>query len=317
MQAIRIKSYGDVDQLLLEECVTPEPGPNEVQIEVAYASVNPVDWKICSGVLQHMFTCEFPAILGWDVSGTVTAVGKNVKGFKEGMEVLSYSRDSVVKNGTYAEFVCVQEAKVVEKPRSLSFAQAAAIPLVSLTAWQALYDFAQMKKGQSLLMHAGAGGVGNFGIQFAKNTGLTVYTTASEVNHPYIKKFGADVTIDYKKQDFTKVIQELEPQGVDIVFDAVGGKTLKKSYSLVKKNGCLITIADAIDPKIAKKGEMRTACVIVKPNGEQLQKIVNLFKEGKLQLPEIHEMPLKDVKKAHLMSQKGHTRGKVVLKVKD
>ena len=317
MKAVYYEAFGGVDQLKVGEVATPDPADNEVQIEVAFTSVNPVDWKIREGYLKEVFDCEFPLIPGWDVSGRVSAIGSKVENFKEGDSVYAYCRKPLVKWGTYAEYVCMEAEHVAPKPKSLSFAQAAAIPLVTLTAWQALFDYAKITDGQSVLIHAGAGGVGSMAIQLAKDAGATVYTTASAGNHEYVAELGANVAIDYISEDFVAKMRELEPEGVDVVFDCAGPDALDRSYDLLKKDGYLLTITSPMDKERVDSLGIQGACIMVRPNGIQLASISQLLDEGTLQAPEVHAHRLfDDYAEATKASQEGHVRGKLVLQVK-
>lgn len=315
MKAIVIDSFGGVEKLHLKDVPTPTPADNEVLIQVHYAGVNPVDWKIREGALQGAYPQSFPMILGWDCSGTIKAVGKNVRNFKPGDEVFAYCRKPQIQWGTYAEYISFDASNVALKPKNINFAEAAAIPLACLTAWQAIFDFANLKKGQTILIHAGAGGVGGFAIQLAHNAGAKVITTASESNHPYVKKLGADFAIDYNKQNFVEKVREFAPQGVDVVFDTIGGKTLKDSIGLLKTGGALVTIIDRNVQSLKLPPTIKAGYVFVQPDGKELTQISNLIKDGKLKAPQIEELPLRDAAKAHEKSQGGHTRGKTVLKV--
>lgn len=317
MKAMVIESFGDVEKLHFEEIPTPQPADNEVQIQILYTGVNPVDWKIREGYLKNRLPHEFPIILGWDAAGIVTAIGKNVRKFKKSDEVFAYCRKPTVKWGTYAEYTCFDADNVAIKPKNISFAQAAGVPLAGLTAWQALFDFAKLKKGETILIHAGAGGVGGLAIEFAKNAGATVITTASTENHPYVKKLGAAHAIDYRKNNFVKEVKKLAPQGVDVVLDTVGGDTLRQSLDLLKPQGRIVSIVEQLDPKIAQEKNVRFGFVFVSPNGQQLKQIADLIEQNKVVAPNIEELPLSDAKKAQELSKKGHTKGKIVLKVKN
>lgn len=314
MKAIGIKEFGGIDKLAIIEVPKPKPSPNELLIEVVYTAVNPVDWKIREGYLKNWMPHEFPIILGWDVSGTVAAVGDGAHGFKVGDAIYAYCRKPVVQWGTYAEFVTFDANNVAKMPKNISYAQAAAIPLVGLTAWQAIFDDAKLKKGETILIHAGAGGVGSMAIQFAKHAGAYVYTTASKSNHDYVKKLGADVAIDYKN-GFVNEIKKLVPQGLDVVLDCVGGQTLKDSVQLLKQGGRLVSIVDKPDHELEKK-HIHASFVFVAPNGKQLAEIGRLIEEDKIIVPKIEEMPLKEAAAAQQKNREGHTQGKIVLKVK-
>jgi NADPH2:quinone reductase len=204
----------------------------------------------------------------------------------------------------------------VPKPKSISFAQAAAVPLVGLTAWQVLYDIVKIKKGQTCLIHAGAGGVGSMAIPLAHREGLWVATTASEKNHDYVRALGADLAIDYKSSSFVEEIQNKHPEGLDFVFDCVGGQTQADSYQLVKKGGWLVSIAQAIDKPLAAELGINARNGMVRASGEDLTKLKELIELGEIPCPPIEEMPLSDVVEALRRIKTEHTRGKIVLKVR-
>jgi NADPH2:quinone reductase len=316
MKAMTIEKFGSAETLKLTDVPTPHPKEDEVQIEVLFTAVNPVDWKIREGYLKNRIPHEFPIILGWDASGVVTAVGKNVKNFKVGDEVFTYCRKPTIQWGTYAEYVCVNAHNTAHKPKNITFAQAASIPLVALTAWQSLFDAAQLKRGESILIHAGAGGVGSLAIQFAKNAGAKVYTTASEKNHSYVKKLGADEVIDYSKGGFLSQMKKLTPEGVDVIFDMIGGDTLKESLQLLKPKGRLVSIVEQLDPALADKHQIEFSYVFVSPNGSQLSQIATQIAQNKIAVPTIQEMPLSEARQAQEKIRGGHIQGKIVLKVK-
>lgn len=316
MKAMVIEKFGDEKLLHFEEIPTPSPTENEVQIQVLYTSVNPVDWKIREGLMKNFLPHEFPLILGWDAAGIIKAVGKQVKKFKIGDEVYAYCRKPLVKWGTYAEYICFEADNIALKPKNLSFAQAAAIPLAGLTAWQALFDFAKLKKGETLLVYAGAGGVGSFAIQFAKYAGAKIITTASKQNHDYVKKLGADHAIDYHQPNLLHEVKKLCPEGVDVVLDTIGGKTLHESLDIIKPKGRLVSIVDQLDLKAVREKNIQFGFVFVSPNGAQLKQIASLVEQNKVFPPFIEEMSLSDASKAHQKSKEGHTKGKIVLKIK-
>lgn len=316
MKAIIFEDFGGIDKLKMADIPTPKPLENEVQIEIECASVNPVDWKIREGMFKSRLPHEFPIVPGWDAAGTVKEVGKNVKKFKSGDKVFAYCRKPTIHSGTYAEFICVDVDHVARMPKSLNAAQAAAIPLVGLTAWQALFDTAKLKKGETILIHAGAGGVGSLAIQFAKNAGAKVFTTARENHHAYVKKLGANLAIDYTKEDFVQKVKGLIPQGVDVVLDCIGGDTLRDSLDVIKSGGRLVSIVEKLDPGKAKEKKIEVGFVFVAPNGSQLQQIADLIDAGKVVAPTIEEFPLEKASLAQEKVKSGHTEGKIVLKVK-
>jgi len=313
MKAMGIQEFGDA--LCVMDVPQPEPAANEVLIEIVYTSVNPVDWKIREGHLKERIPHQFPLIPGWDAAGVIKAVGNNVKHLKKGDEVFAYCRKPTVQWGTYTEYVTFDAEHVALKPKNITIAQAAALPLVSLTAWQALFDAAQLKKGETILIHAGAGGVGSMAIQFAKYAGARVFTTASATSHAYVKKLGAEAAIDYTK-GFVTQVKQLAPQGVDVILDCVGGKTLQDSLQLLKPQGRLVSIVERLNPGLASKYNIQSHFIFVAPNGKQLAEIAKLINENKITLPHIEEMPLEKAAQAQEKNQQGHTQGKIVLKVK-
>jgi 2-desacetyl-2-hydroxyethyl bacteriochlorophyllide A dehydrogenase len=315
MKAIIMEEFGGPEELKMSLLDAPEPAPNEVQIQIEYAAVNPVDWKIRKGLLKQRMPYAFPIIPGWDASGTISAVGKNVTQYKMGDTVFAYCRKPTIQWGTYAEYICVDANNVAHKPSNISFAQAAAIPLAGLTAWQSLFDTAQLKKGETLLIHAGAGGVGSLAIQFAKEAGAHILTTAAEEKHTYVKDLGADVAIDYKKQNFVQEVKKLYPQGIDLIFDTVGGQTYKDSFQLLKPGGRITSLIEQPNQELADKYKVKPFYLFVQPNGEELEKIGKLVQERKVKPILIEEMPLEQAAKAQQKNEEGHTFGKIVLKI--
>lgn len=316
MKAVVLEELGTDAELNVTEVPTPLPLDNEVQIAIKNTGVNPVDWKIREGMLKSSMPHEFPIILGWDAAGTVSAIGKKVSNLKVGDEVIAFCRKPKVKWGTFAEFVCMDAQSVAIKPKNLSFAQAAAIPLAGLTAWQALFDAAKLKKGETVLIHAGAGGVGSLAIQFAKNAGAKVISTAHKKNHSYLKQLGADLAIDYSKENFVDRIKQDYPEGIDVVLDTVGGETCMESLEVLKPKGRLVSILERFDTKNQPKN-ISCFTVIGQPNGAQLKQIVDLINQKKVLAPNIEEMDLEDASEALDKSRQGHVKGKIVLKVQE
>lgn len=313
MKAIIVEKYGNPSQLKLTDAPIPTPLDNEVQIAIHYTSVNPVDWKIAEGHFD-MYPHEFPFILGWDAAGKISKVGKNVRDFKIGDEVYCYARKPLLKWGTYCEYVCMEAEHVALKPKNISFAQAAAIPLVGLTAWQAFFDVGKLKKGEKVLIHAGAGGVGTMAIQLAKHQGAYVITTASQKNSAYVKKLGADLVIDYTKEKFQDRILQQFPVGIDTVLDTVGGKTLPENYAVLKPRGKLLSIVAPLKENPPKEIEYHH--IFVRPSGPQLKQIAALIEQGKIVPPKIEEMRLEEAPAALEKNRAGHVSGKIVLSVR-
>lgn len=314
MKAAVIHNFEGIENIAIEEISTPMPQDNEVQIRIEYAGINPVDWKIADGLLTRL-DYEFPITLGWDAAGLVSAVGKNVKNFKEKDAVFAYCRKEILHDGSFAEYICLDSKNIALKPEKLNFAESACVPLSALTAWQALYDTAKIKKNEKVLIHAGAGGVGSYALQLAKMKGAYVLTTASAANFEYVKSLGADEIIDYTQENLSDYIKKNHSEKLDVVLDTVGGNTLKVSYDLLKERGRLISIADFIDHAAASQKNLFAEFVFVAPNGEQLKKIAALFDRQEMQAPRIEEIPLEELSSALRKSREGHVQGKLVIKI--
>jgi NADPH:quinone reductase-like Zn-dependent oxidoreductase len=308
MKAVRIHSYGGPEVLKYEEAPRPKSAPGEVLIRVHAAGVNPVDWKIRQGYFKGRVDYSLPLILGWDLSGVVEAAGSGVAGLQEGDEV--YSRPDIARNGAYAEHIVVREKEVALKPKSIDHIHAAAIPLAALTAWQSLFDVAGLSAGQKVLIHAAAGGVGGFAVQLAKWKGAYVIGTASNRNQDFVRKLGADETIDYQATRFEDVVHD-----VDVVFDTIGGDTQKRSWKVLKKGGILVSILGPPSAEEATAHGVRQAAVFVQPSAMQLTELAKLVDSGRLRPIVETVLPLSEARHAHELSQAGHVRGKMVLKV--
>ncbi len=308
MKAVRIHTYGNADQLVYEDAPMPIVEANDVLIKVVASSVNPVDWKIREGHLKEMVSYSMPVILGLDVSGIVESVGKNVTKFKVGDAV--FSRPDVKRNGTYAEFVAVNEDEVASKPKTISHVESASLPLAGITAWEALFTTAQLSANQKVLIHGGSGGVGSLAIQLAKSRGAYVISTTSTKNLALVKSLGADEVIDYKNQRFEEIVKE-----ADVVFDTIGGEVQKLSWSVLKPEGILVSIVSQPSEETAAKHKVRSAFIFIGPNAEILTQIAELVDEGKVRPIVGAEFALADIAKAQALSESGHSVGKIVLYV--
>jgi len=308
MKAVRIHKYGGPEVLIFEDAPRPAPGPGELLIRVCAAGVNPVDWKIRAGYLKDIRPYTFPLILGWDLSGVVEATGPGVGKFKQGDDV--YSRPDSSRDGAYAEYIAVKEAEVAFKPVSIDHIHASAIPLACLTAWQAIFDTAGLSAGQKILIHAAAGGVGSFAVQLAKWKGAYVIGTASGRNQSFLRDLGVDEPIDYEKTRFEDLVQE-----VDVVFDTIGGDTQERSWKVLKKGGFLVSIVAPPSAEEAARNGVRQAFVWMAPNGPELTEIAALVDTGILKPIVETVLPLASARRAHELSQTGHARGKIVLRV--
>ena len=310
MKAIRIHNYGGPEVLQYEDAPSPKLAPGEVLIRVHAAGVNPADWKVREGHFRQLVQHKFPLILGWDLSGMIEEVGPGVSKFKKGDEV--FSKPDTSRDGAYAEYVVVRESEVALKPRSLHHVYAAAVPLAGITAWQALFDVAQLKRGQRVLIHGGSGGVGHFAVQFAKWKGAHVIATASTKNQQLLQEIGVDQPIDYTTQRFEQIAEN-----VDVVLDTIGGDTQERSWKVLKKGGLLASVVQPPDAEKAKEFGVRGAFVWIQPNGNELAEIAALIDSGNLKVVLDRILPLSEARRAHKLSQSGHARGKIVLRVKE
>jgi NADPH:quinone reductase-like Zn-dependent oxidoreductase len=310
MKAIRIHTYGGPDVLKYEDVPRPKLRRGEVLIRVYAAGVNPVDWQVREGYLKDMRQYSLPLILGWDLSGVVEKVGSGVTRFQKGAEV--YSRPDIARNGAYAQYIVARGSEVALKPKSIDHLHAAAVPQAALTAWQALFDTAELQPGQKVLVHGAAGGVGHFAVQLAKWKGAHVMATASRKNHDLLRELGADETIDYTTERFEDVVQE-----VDVVLDTIAGDTQERSWQVLKKGGILVSILKRPSAEEAAAHEARGGYVFVQPNAAELSEIATLIDSGKL-MPVVETvLPLSEARRAQELNQVGHTRGKIVLRVAD
>ena len=310
MKAIRIHNYGGPEVLKYEDAPRPEPQAGEVLVRVHAAGVNPIDWKVREGHMKDFWPHKFPLILGWDLSGVVEELGRAVSRFKIGDEV--YSVPDPTRNGAYADYIVVREPELALKPNSLHHIRAAAVPLAALTAWQSLFDTAQLQPGQRVLIHAGSGGVGHFAVQLAKWKGAYVFATASTRNQDLLRELGVDEPIDYTQQRFENVVRD-----IDIVLDTLGGETQERSWSVLKKNGVLVSLVQPPSEEKAKELGVRAAIIGAQPNGAQLAEIAKIIDSGKL-APVIDRIfPLIEARRAHQLSQSGHTHGKIALRVRN
>ena len=310
MKAVVIHQYGGPEVLKCEDVPRPEPKDDQLLIRVIAAGVNPVDGMIRSGMFDKEGNRSFPIILGGDVAGIVEKVGSKITKFKAGDPVFAYV--SLDNSGGYAQYALVTEREAASKPKSLTYVDAAAVPVVALTAWQALVDTAKLSAGQTVLIHGGSGGVGSFAIQIAKARGAKVIATASTANQDFLKQLGADVTIDYTKQKFEDVAKD-----VDVVLDSIGGDTLVRSYGVVKKGGIIVSLVARPKQDELQKHGIRGTALNVESTSEQLAEIGELIDARKIKVIVSQTFPLSEAMKAQEQVATGHTRGKIVLKIAD
>jgi NADPH:quinone reductase-like Zn-dependent oxidoreductase len=310
MKAVVIHEYGGPDVLKYEDIPRPEPKDDQLLIRVIAAGVNPVDGMIRSGMFDREGSRAFPIILGGDVAGVVEKVGSKVTKLKAGDPMFAYV--SLDNSGGYAQYALVPEREAAPKPKSLTYVEAAAVPIVAMTAWQALVDTAKLSAGQTVLIHGGSGGVGSFAIQIAKARGAKVIATASTANQDFLKQLGADLAIDYTKQKFEDVAKD-----VDVVLDSIGGDTLARSYGVVKKGGIIVSLVARPKESELQKHSIRGAALNVEPNSAELAEIGKLIDDRKIKVIVSQTFPLSEAMKAQQQVATGHTRGKIVLTIGD
>ncbi|RZF54617.1 NADP-dependent oxidoreductase [Acinetobacter halotolerans] len=332
MKAAYISRYGNIDGVQLDERSQPPLTADAVLVKVHAASINPLDLKVLEGELKAILPVKFPFILGNDFAGTVVEVGSNVTQFKAGDEV--YAKTDL--NGAFAEYTVVEQSSLALKPQNISMELAASLPLVALTAWQALVEMAKVQAGQKVLIHAGSGGVGSIAIQLAKHLGATIATTTSGKNTRWVRELGADIIIDYKTTDFEQELKEY-----DVVLDTQGGKTLDKSLNVLKRGGRLISLVGPPDQattdafnlnrflkcvipllswsirRKAKKRGVTYSFLFMQPNGQQLSQISHLVETGKIKPVVDTEYDFSKIKEALHYVNTGRTKGKVVLKISE
>ncbi|MBK6484208.1 MAG: NADP-dependent oxidoreductase [Chitinophagaceae bacterium] len=333
MKAFIVKRYSKVEKLQLVELPIPAVKDNEVLVQIYAASINQIDIKLKSGEFKLILPYKFPLILGHDLAGIVTKIGSNVRRFKVGDEI--FAQPAIYKIGSLAEYIAINETDVALKPKNISMEEAASIPLVGLTSWQALIEKANLKKGQKVFIQAGSGGVGTFAIQLAKHLGATVATTTSATNIGLVKSLGADIVIDYKKDDFETMLRDY-----DVVLNSQDTKTLDKSLRILKPNGKIISISGPPDTdfadqigspwfiklimKILSSGAKKKAkrlgvdysFLFMRADGNQLTEIASLINAGIIKPVMDKVFPFEQTNDALAYVETGRSKGKVVVKLK-
>lgn len=318
MKAVRINEFGGAEVLKIEEIELPTPAPDEILVKIYASGVNPVDWVIRNGTNDALKPLlKLPMTLGWDASGVVEETGSDVAGFQKGDAV--YGVPNFPGDGSYAEYVAAKAVQFALKPESLSFNEAAGVPLAALTAWTAMFEHGKLSPGQRILIQGASGGVGSFAVQFAKAKGAYVIGTASEDNLDYLKQLGADEVIDYKNQKFEDLVQD-----IDVVLEASplrDNKERLRAVEVLKEGGILVSVntdfpfddelTAALEKKHAK-GELSPN----QPKRDWLEEIARLIDEGKVKVFISKVFPLEQVAEAHRESETWHVRGKLVLEVK-
>jgi len=312
MRAIAASTWGAPDVLKQVTIARPEPGPTEILVAVHAAGVNPTDWK--SRASGGFGRWGDPPILGYDVSGVVESVGRGASLFQPGDAVFGMPRFPEQAGG-YAEYVAAPSRRFARKPEGLDHVQAAALPLVGLTAWQALAEVAQVAPGQRVLVHAAAGGVGHVAVQIAKALGAYVIATASAPKHALVRSLGADELIDYREADFAETLRD-----IDVVLETIGGDNGMRSLATLRRGGILVWLTGPLDPDVESRGRelgVRTGFTLVEPDRAGLLALIELVDSGRLRVEIADVLPLADAARAHRLGESNRTTGKLVLRVRD
>ena len=304
MKAVVINAYGNEDVVEITEVDRPAPNATEMLVQIHAAGVNPVDWKIRNGAGERL-GMRLPIRLGGEIAGTVVEVGSQVTGFNTGDAVYG-----LIASGGFAEYAIAQPNDLAPKPPSLEFAQAAAVPLGALTAWQAMFGTAHLRNGQRVLVTGASGGVGSLAVQLAKAKGAHVIGVASGRNEAFVKALGVDEFVDYTRQDVAVVVKD-----VDVVFDVVGGDTFERALRTLKRGGFLVTAVAFPSESAGQALGVNVSRVFCKPDAGTLREISALVSAGQLNAQVSSVLPLAEVKQALRLSETGRTRGKIVLQV--
>ncbi len=309
MKAIQIQAFGGPEVLEVREIPIPVPTAGELLLRVRAAAINPVDTGVRSGRAFGLSGAVPPYVPGFDVSGTVASIGPGVTRFDVGDDV--FAMLDLRRGGGYAEYTIVKENEAATKPLNVSHAEAASVPLVGLTAWQTLFEISNLQAGQTVLIHAGAGGVGSIAIQLAKWRGARVIATASDYNHDFLRELGADVQVDYRTQRFEDFATD-----VDVVLDTIGGETQVRSMAVLKEGGTLISIVGLTPQgRNPERNDIRVTSTLVRPDWEQLSQIGELIEDGTVRPIVNYRFSLQQAPQAHEQSETRHSRGKIVLEL--
>jgi NADPH:quinone reductase-like Zn-dependent oxidoreductase len=308
MRAVQIQEFGGPEVLTIHELPIPSPGQDELLVQVHAAGINPVDTGVRSGRAAALAAAVPPYVPGFDISGTVAAVGSGITNFKIGDEV--FAMLDLRRGGGYAEFAIVKEDEAAIKPTNISFSEAASVPLVTLTAWQVLFEVGNLQAGQTVLIHAGAGGVGSVAVQLAKWRGANVIATASDYNHDFLRELGVDVPVDYRTQQFEDFASD-----IDLVLDTIGGDTQIRSMTTLKEGGKLVSIVGLTAEGRNPARNIEVTSILVRPEANQLLAIGELIEDGILNPILSYQFPLTEAPAAHEQSETRRTRGKIVLEM--
>jgi len=311
MKAAQINSYGEPDVIQINEN-SPKPSLKQGQllIEVYAASINAIDWKFRAGYLQKMAPVQLPVTLGGDFAGKVTEIGEGVSNFKIGEEVYGQAIILAGGSGSMAEFVAANSANTARKPQSASYEEASALPLVGVSAIQALENHIKLHSGQKILIHGGAGGIGHIAIQFAKSLGAYVATTVKIEDSDFVKNLGVDEVIDYKTQKFEAILKDY-----DSVFDTVGGETTDKSFQILKKGGIIVSMLGEPSKELTEKYGVTAIGEMTQTDTAHLDRLTELVESRKIKVHIDKVFPFEQIPEAFSYQEKNHPRGKVVIKI--
>lgn len=317
MKSAQISRYGSSDVIEINQnaSVSLPTSSGEILVDVMASGVNPVDWKIREGYMQQMIPLQFPATLGMDFSGVIKDIGSDqdisTADLKQGDKV--YGQASVTKGGSgaFAEVVVTNADNIAFKPKNLTFEEAAALPLVGVSAWQALVENMNLSQGQKILIHGGAGGIGSIAIQLAKNLGAFVATTVNSEDTQYVQSLGADETIDYKKQDFEKIANDY-----DAVYDTVGGQTYTKSFNVLKKGGIIVSMLEQPNTDLMQHFSVKSIFLLTQVNKERLTQLANWVDQNNIKINIDKTFSLDEAANALDYVKDVHPRGKVIIEIK-
>ena len=312
MKSAQITRYGNISEVIeIRQTNTPNLSAGKVLVEVKAAGINPVDWKIREGYMQQMIHLQFPSTLGLDFSGIIKQVGEDVSSdFKQGDEVYGQAGVPSGGSGAFSEMALASATSIAHKPKTLDYAEAAALPLVGVSAWQALVEFMGLSNGQKILIHGGAGGIGSIAIQLAKNLGTHVATTVSTDDKQFVRELGADEIIDYKTQTFEDVVHDY-----DAVFDTVGDETYTRSFKVLRKGGIVVSTLEQQNSELMEQFGVKAVFQFTQVNRERLSKLAEWVDQNKVKVNIEKAFPLDEAGKALDYLRDIHLRGKVVLAI--
>jgi alcohol dehydrogenase len=310
MNSAQITRYGNTSEVIeIRQTSTPNLSAGKVLVEVKAAGINPIDWKIREGYMQQMIHLQFPSTLGLDFSGIVEQVGQDVTSdFKQGNEVYGQAGVPSGGSGAFSEFALANVTSIAHKPKRLSHEEAAALPLVGVSAWQALIEYIGLSNGQKILIHGGAGGIGSIAIQLAKNLGAHVATTVSTDDKQFVQELGADEIIDYKTQTFEELVHDY-----DAVFDTVGGETYTKSFKVLRKGGIIVSMLEQQNSELMEQFGVKAVSQFTRVNRERLTKLTDWVDQNKVKVNIEKAYSLDEAGKALDYLRDIHPRGKIVL----